>query len=233
MCVCELHFTEYMYVFIVFNLYMCIQLYSAKGINDVALNKIVKFVCLFEYWWRNVGQLKQDLATRICILTINFECIFFQKSTVYSFSLCKKKGYVLSPRSCWIPRRQRNDLESADLLGRGRSLLLYCPLWKCWALVVKDYPPPKKKKKKKKKKVLDHYLHRDLGMPPLLWWFFAHLLILEYPDYHQNLISSSLYYPGPLRKISSQSVHNFLSNVAHRQTKRQTNATKNITSFAT
>ena len=25
--------------------------------------------------------------------------------------------------------------------------------------------------------------------------FFAHLLILEYPDDHQNLISSSLYYP--------------------------------------
>ena len=66
--------------------------------------------------------------------------------------------------------------------------------------------------------------------------FFAHLLILEYPDHHQNLISSSLYYPGPLHKISSQSVHNFLSNVVHRQTDRQTNkqtnATKNITSFA-
>ena len=85
-------------------------------------------------------------------------------------------------------------------------------------------PPPKKN--------LDHYLHHDLGMPPLLWWFFAHLLILEYPDHHQNLISSSLYYPGPLHRISSQSVRNFLSNVVHRQTDRQTNATKNITSFA-
>ena len=66
--------------------------------------------------------------------------------------------------------------------------------------------------------------------------FFAHLRILEYPDHHQNVISSSLYYPGPLHKISSQSVHNFLSNVVHKQTNkqtdRQTNATKNITSFA-
>ena len=53
--------------------------------------------------------------------------------------------------------------------------------------------PPPPKKKKKKKKVLDHYLHHNLGMPPLLWCFFAHLLILEYPDHHQNLISSSLY----------------------------------------
>ena len=69
-------------------------------------------------------------------------------------------------------------------------------------------------------------------MPPLLWWIFAHLLILEYPDHHQNLISSSLYYPGPLHKISSQSVHNFLSNVVQtdRQTDKQTNATKNTRS---
>ena len=69
-------------------------------------------------------------------------------------------------------------------------------------------------------------------MLPLLRCFFAHLLILQYPDHHQNLISSYLYYSGPVHKISSQSVHNFLSNVVHRQTNRQTNATKNITSFA-
>ena len=100
--------------------------------------------------------------------------------------------------------------------------------------------PLKKKKKKEKKKVLDHYLHHDLGVLPLLGCFFAHLLILQYPDRHQNLISSSLYYLGPVHKISSQSIHNFLSNVVNRQTNRQTdrqtdkltNATKNITSFA-
>ena len=77
-------------------------------------------------------------------------------------------------------------------------------------------------------------------MLPLLRCFFAHFLILQYPDHYQNLISSSLYYSGPIHKISSQSVHNFLSNVVHRQTDRQTdrqtnkltNATKNITSFA-
>ena len=72
-------------------------------------------------------------------------------------------------------------------------------------------------------KVLDHYLHRYLGILPLLWCLFAHLLILEYPDHHQNLISFSLYYPGPLHKISTQSVHNFVSNVVHRQTNKQTN----------
>ena len=114
----------------------------------------------------------------------------------------------------------------------------------------------------KKKMVLNYYLHHDLGMLPLLRCFFAHLLILQYPDHHQNLsssslyysgpaikfhpnpfitfwvmlstdkqtdkqtdrqISSSLYYSGPAHKISSQSVHNSLSNVVHRQTDRQTN----------
>ena len=85
---------------------------------------------------------------------------------------------------------------------------------------MKDYPPPPPHPPKKK--VLDHYLHHDLGVLPLLRCFFAHLLILQYPDHHQNLISSSLYYSGPVHKIPSQSVHNFLSNVVHRQTNRQT-----------
>ena len=87
--------------------------------------------------------------------------------------------------------------------------------------------PPKKKKKKKKKKVQDHYLHDDLGMLPLLRCSFAHLLILQYPDHHQNLISSYLYYSGPVHKISPQSVHNFLSNVVHRQTNKQTDRQTN------
>ena len=69
-------------------------------------------------------------------------------------------------------------------------------------------------------KVLDHYLHHDLGMLLLLRCFFAHLLMLEYPDHHQNLISSSLYYPLPLHKISSQSIYNFYSNIVHRQTNK-------------
>ena len=38
MCVC---------VFIVFSLYVCIELNGTKHINDVALNKKTKFVCLF------------------------------------------------------------------------------------------------------------------------------------------------------------------------------------------
>ena len=84
-------------------------------------------------------------------------------------------------------------------------------------------PPPQKKNKINKKIALDHYLHHDLGkLPLLLCFFFAHLLILEYPDNHQNLISS-LYYPGPCPKISSQSVYNCLSNAVHKQTNKQTN----------
>ena len=81
-------------------------------------------------------------------------------------------------------------------------------------------------------KVLNHYLHPDLDMQQLLWCIFAHLLIVEYPDHQKSLINSLLYYLGPLRKISSQFVHNFQSNVVQRQTDRQTNTTNNITSFA-
>ena len=69
-------------------------------------------------------------------------------------------------------------------------------------------------------KVLDHYLHHNLVV--LLWRLFAHLLILEYLDHHQHFISSSLYYPGPLHKMSFQSIHNFLSNVVHKQTGKPT-----------
>ena len=82
---------------------------------------------------------------------------------------------------------------------------------------MKDYPPPYKKKGSG-----SIPLYHDLGMLPLLQCFFAHLLILQYPDHHQNLISSSLYYSWPVHKISPKSVHNFLSNVVHRQTDRKT-----------
>ena len=42
-------------------------------------------------------------------------------------------------------------------------------------------------------------------------------------DHHQNLITCSFYHPGPPHEISSQSVYNFLSNVAYRQANRKTN----------
>ena len=96
---------------------------------------------------------------------------------------------------------------------------------------MKDYTPPPSPKKKKKKKSFGSLPATRSGYANTTM-VFAHLLILEYPDHHQTLSSSSLYYPGPLHKLSSQSIHNFLSNVVHRQTNRQTNATKNITSFA-
>ena len=47
--------------------------------------------------------------------------------------------------------------------------------------------------------------------------FFALFLTLKDPDCHKILISS-LYHPEPLHKISLQSAHNVLSNVAYKQT---------------
>ena len=106
-------------------------------------------------------------------------------------------------------------------------ITLILPTVKMLSLGCERLPTPLKKKKKKR--ILDHYLHHDMGMLPLLRCFFAHLVILQYPDHHHNLISSSLYYSGPVHKISSQSVHNFLSNVVHRQTNRQTDKLTNVT----
>ena len=77
------------------------------------------------------------------------------------------------------------------------------------------HPPPPFKRKK-------NIFFGSLPAPTTIMVVFAHLFILKYPDHHQNLISFSLYYPGPLHKISFQSVHTFLSNV-HRQTNKQTN----------
>ena len=87
-------------------------------------------------------------------------------------------------------------------------------------------PTPLKKKKKKKKGSRSLPAPRS-GYATTITVLFAYLLILQYPDHHQNLISSSLYYSGPVHKISSQSVHNFLSNVVHRQTNKQTNRQTN------
>ena len=80
---------------------------------------------------------------------------------------------------------------------------------------MKDYPPPKKKRFWIITCTTIWVCYHYYGV------FFAHLLILQYPDHHQNLISSSLYYSGPVHKISSQSIHNFLSNVVHRQTNQR------------
>ena len=77
--------------------------------------------------------------------------------------------------------------------------------------------------------VLDHYLHHDLIMLQLV--FFAHLLIKEDLDHHQNLIFFIVPL-GHLYKISSKSIHNFLSNVIHKRLNKQTNLRcQNITSF--
>ena len=84
--------------------------------------------------------------------------------------------------------------------------------------MVKDYPLPLPKKS-----------FRSLSAPrsgyaTTIMVFFVHLLIFVYPNHHQNLISSPLYYPGPLHKISSQSVHNFWVMLSiDKQTDKQTN----------
>ena len=59
---------------------------------------------------------------------------------------------------------------------------------------------------------LDHYVH--LHQVTTIIEFFTHLVIYEDPDRHQGLNSSFIYHPVSLHKISSQSVHNIVSNAA-------------------
>ena len=52
------------------------------------------------------------------------------------------------------------------------------------------------------------------------------------PDHSQNLIISSFYLLRYILKISSKSVHKFLSYLVHQYTNSQTNPGENITSLA-
>ena len=89
-------------------------------------------------------------------------------------------------------------------------------------------PTPLKKKKKKKKKSSGSLPASRSGYATTITVFFCSFThILQYLDHHQNLISSCLYYSGPVHKISSQSVHNFLRNDVHRQTNKQTDRQTN------
>ena len=57
----------------------------------------------------------------------------------------------------------------------------------------------------------------------IMVFFFYSFTHLRIPRSPLKLLSSLLYYPGPLHKISFQSIYNFLSNVVHKLTNKQTN----------
>ena len=102
-------------------------------------------------------------------------------------------------------------------------ITLILPTVKMLSLGCERLLTPLKKKKKKKKKSSGSLPSPRSGYATTITVFFAHLLILQYPDHHQNVISSSLYYSGPAHKISSQSVHNFWVMLStDKQTNKQT-----------
>ena len=56
-----------------YSIYTCIQLYSATGIDNVTLNKKMKFVCLFVWKWNSS---KEPIVTQVyCAININYELI--------------------------------------------------------------------------------------------------------------------------------------------------------------
>ena len=145
-------------------------------------------------------------------------CIFLSAVSGYCCLLLCRLAYETSynyciPKLCWhlfhyqleALGERRHSLAEADHYSNISQCNNVEPWW--WKANPKGFgslPAPR------------------FGYATTIMVYFAHLLILKYPDHHQNVISSSLYYPGPLHKISSQSVHNLLSDVVHRQTDKPT-----------
>ena len=151
--------------------------------------------------------------------------LLLSSSVICQSALILLISVVKSTRST---QRAQTSLAEAD----HYSHIAHCKNVEHWWWKTTPLPPPKTKKKKKKKKRFGSLPAPQSGYATtIIMGFFCsstHLRI-QYPDHHQNLISSSLYYPGPHPKISSQSVHNFLSNVVHKQTNRQTYRQTNAT----
>ena len=83
-------------------------------------------------------------------------------------------------------------------------------------------PPPPPLKKKKKKNSSGSLPAPRSGYATTIMVVFCSSTHLTIPRSPPKFKQFFFYYSGSLHKISSQSIHNFLSNV-HRQTKRQTN----------
>ena len=65
MCICVLYITVYIRMYSLYSIYMCIQLYSAKRINDVALQKINFGLNLDVFDWGLTMDIHVILCKRI------------------------------------------------------------------------------------------------------------------------------------------------------------------------
>ena len=67
-----------MYVLTVIKVYVCVPLYSAKGIDDVALrtNKKIKFVCLFVWLNLTKPSLSQEDVLP-CVHLLETKCVVY------------------------------------------------------------------------------------------------------------------------------------------------------------
>ena len=87
-------------------------------------------------------------------------------------------------------QRAQTSLAEADHYSNMPTVKMLSLVGK--RLTLPSPPPQKKKKKKKKKKSFGSLPAPRSGYATAIMVFFAHLLILEYSDQHQNLISSSI-----------------------------------------
>ena len=162
------------------------------------LTEVVITICdpIWEQNWQNYSACKYFSDDCHCCFEVSVIC---QSALILLICVVK------ATRST---QRVQTSLAEADHYCIAHCKIVE-PWW--WKTTPLPPPPPKKKKKKKKKKKRFGSLPapRSGYATTIIMFYFAHLLILEYPDHHQNLISSSLYYPGPHPKISSQSAHKF------------------------
>ena len=120
--------------------------------------------CIIHIQWR---QLAGNAELQTSGLTGIFLCLFFYWSVLSRIGL----------RTVHLLHCQLEALRERRPPWPRQIITLTLPTVKMLSLGCERLPTTLKKKKKKKK-VLDHYLHHDLGMLPLLWCFFPHLLIL-------------------------------------------------------
>ena len=141
--------------------------------------------------------------------------LLLSNSVISQSALIMLISVVKSTRST---QRAQTSLAEAD----HYSHIAHCKNVEPWWWKTTPPPPPPPSTHTPKKRFGSLPAPRSGYATTIIMAFFAPLFILEYPDHYQNLISSSLYYTGPRTKISSQSIHNFLSNVVHKQTNRHT-----------
>ena len=167
--------------------------------TKINLHKIcvLLFYCLLLSFITSLAKVVMFLVALVCLFVCLSVCgQHYSKS--YEWIGMKFYGWVLGSTMKnwlhsggdlgilrWVNEQIRSTQRAQISLAEADhySHIAHCKNVEPWRW--KTTPPSPPPKKKKKKNVLDHYLHHDLGMLPLLSWFFfcsfTHLRIPRSP----------------------------------------------------